>query len=225
MNKVALFDFCETLTDFQTADAYVDYVRKHIGTARMKRLETIQKILVWTKLIRILEKVTNYRLSLNKRLKLFQLKGLCKESLNFWARQYYENEIRPHFIDEILHLLQLKKQNGWEIIIVSGGYDIYLKFFAMEFDVKKVISTRIKFDDQLCMGAFDGLDCLNINKVNLLNRYIDKSLISESEAYSDSKSDVPFLSWVDKGFVVSKEKHQSWVEKFCFNEIIWIRNK
>ena len=27
MNKVALFDFCETIANFQTADAYVDFVR------------------------------------------------------------------------------------------------------------------------------------------------------------------------------------------------------
>ena len=27
MKKIALFDFCETIANFQTADAFVDFVR------------------------------------------------------------------------------------------------------------------------------------------------------------------------------------------------------
>ena len=225
MNKVALFDFCETLTDFQTADAYVDYVRKHIGTARMKRIETIQQVLVKTKIIRAFEKLTCNKYSLNKHLKLYQLKGLLRDSLETMAKYYYEEEIKPHFIDEVLCILQERKKQGWEIVLVSGGYDIYLKYFAQEFGINKVISTRIKFNGLQCQGNFDGMDCLNENKVMLLNKIYGKCIFIESEAYSDSKNDLPFLNWADKGFVISKDTHQSWIDNYSYNEIIWTRSK
>ena len=191
----------------------------------MRRLETVQRLLSKTKIIRIPEKLTGNRLSLNKRLKLLQLRGIDKAELDNLARKYYQERIKTHFIDDIVSILQQRKSEGYTIVLVSGGYDIYLKYFASEYGVDKVISTRVGFEKDACSGCFDGLDCLNDNKVKLLDKYFNKSVITYSEAYSDSKSDVPFLRWVDKGFVVSKGKHQNWVDRFNFNEIVWTRKK
>ena len=36
--KVAFFDFCETLVDFQTADAFCDYVRERTKKTKMFKI-------------------------------------------------------------------------------------------------------------------------------------------------------------------------------------------
>ena len=127
--------------------------------------------------------------------------------------------VRQNFINKILDILVKKRTEGFEIVLVSGGYDIYLKYFAKEFGVSNIISSHISFKNEICTGTLRGLDCLNKNKVILLNEQYKKEDII-SEAYSDSISDIPFLSWVNSGYVVSKKEKQNWVNN-KFKEIIW----
>lgn len=222
--KVALFDFCETLVNFQTADAYVDYVRDKMQDKRMYKLENLQNNLRKIKLIQIFEKITGYRYSINKRVKLWQLKGLSFVELQKLAIEYYQEKIRPNFISELLDRLKELKESGYSVYLVSGGYDIYLRCFAEEFELSGVISTKIGFKEGNCTGKFEGLDCLKEGKVNLLNQYfiIKPNL---SVAFSDSVTDLPFLKWVHKGYVVSKEKHQVWSDRFNLEEIIWTEKR
>lgn len=224
MNKIALFDFCETIANFQTADAFVDYVRQCKNDRKMLCLETIQLFLRRVCIIRVLEKITGYRLSINKRLKLFQLKGICKTEIEKYSYLYYVNKIKPNLIHLILDKLIQLRNEGYSIYLVSGGYNIYLQHFVDEYKLNGLISTRIGFRDGICTGKFDGIDCLNDNKVTLLNRHFKKKP-SSSIAYSDSKSDLPFLLWADDGVVVSKSKSQKWAKDNYLKEIIWDSEK
>lgn len=224
MNKVALFDFCETIANFQTADAYVDFVRERLQDKRMCRLERVQNGLRKLKLIQVIDKTTRYRYSINKRIKLYQLKGHKLVKLQELAKEYYQERIKPNFIPAILEkLLELKEQD-YSILLVSGGYDIYLQFFVEEFALTGLISTKIEFKDGICTGMFNGIDCLREGKIEMLNQYF-KEKPNYSVAFSDSISDLPFLKWVNEGFVVSRNKHQAWSKKNNLKEIIWIPKK
>lgn len=219
--KIVFFDFCETLVNFQTADAYVDYVREKSQSKRMARMEAIRRWLYSHHIISLLDIVKFNNYPINKRIKLFQLKGFSDVELETFAKGYYYNQVAPNIIQPILKEMQKYQMTGYKVVIVSGGYDIYLKYFAKEYGVEKVISTRIEFNsNNKCTGRFCGFDCLNQNKVILLNRTFNKQDI-ESKAFSDSKSDIPFLSWANEGIVISREKHQRWIEEYNFKEIIW----
>lgn len=220
MNKVALFDFCETLANFQTADAYVDFVRENLNDKRMWRLERIQNFLRKIKLIRVAEKLTKYKYSINKRIKLWQLRGIAVDDLQNLADRYYEERIKPDIISGLLERLLTLKKQGYSVFLVSGGYDFYLRCFAEEYELSGVISTRIGVKNGICTGMFDGIDCLRDGKIYLLNKYFTIKP-KYSVAFSDSISDVPFLNWATKGYVVSKKKHQEWIDDYNFNEIIW----
>lgn len=222
MNKVALFDFCETIANFQTADAYVDFVRQNLNDKRMCRLERMQKCLRKLKLIQILDKLTNNRHSINKRIKLYQLKGHSLFKLQELAKAYYQEKIRPNFIPEILKKVQDLKERGYSVLVVSGGYDLYLRFFVEEFALTDLISTKIEFKDEVCTGKLEGIDCLRGGKIEMLNHYFDEKP-DYSVAFSDSRSDLPMLLWAEKGVVVSQNRHQLWVENYKLEEIIWIR--
>lgn len=218
--KIAFFDFCETLVNFQTADAFVDFVRAETNKKSMICLEGIQLVLKRLKLIRIIDLLTKKTMSINKRIKLYQLRGFSKEELDRYAQKYYLQVIKPNFINETISLLIELRDNGWKIVLVSGGYDIYLKEFAEEFGVSQVLSTKIEFKSGVCTGKMLGKDCLRYNKVEIMNKNFDShSIISKS--FSDSITDVPFLKWTNESYVISNNKHQKWVDNYEFNEIIW----
>lgn len=221
--KVALFDFCETLVNFQSADAYVDYVRERTQDKRMCDFEYVRICLRKFKVIQIIDKITRNRFSINKRLKLWQLRGCSCDKLSLLAHDYYIEQIKPNLIPEVLEkLFELKKQ-GYSIFLVSGGYDIYLKLFVQDYDLSGQISTKLAFHNGKCTGTFDGVDCIRNGKIRLLNRFF-KIKPLYSVAFSDSKSDIPFLNWVDKGCVISRNQHQQWIDSFNYSEIIWRTN-
>lgn len=224
MNKVALFDFCETIANFQTADAYVDFVRERLNDSRMCRLERVQRFLRSIKVIQIIERLTKYRFSINKRIKLWQLRGHNLSELRVLAKDYYLERIKPNFIPEMMEKLFELEVEGYSIFLVSGGYDIYLGYFAEENGLSGVISTKIGFKEDVCTGKFDGIDCLRDGKPKLLNQFFS-SKPTFSVAFSDSKSDLPFLKWVNEGYVISRDKHQEWSTDNKLKEIIWTKNK
>lgn len=220
MNKVALFDFCETLANFQTADPFVDFVRNEVGTSRMSLLERLKRLFDKTAILNYVFVHILKENSFGKKLKLYQLKGLKKETLDALAYKYYTSVVKPNLIPRMIGELTTLQDQGYLIYLVSGGYDIYLKHFIREYGLSGCISTRIKFKDNICAGKFDGLDCMNVNKVLLLNAYFSPKP-SYTISFSDSRTDTPLLSWTNEAYVVSRQQHQDWVDKFNYKEIIW----
>lgn len=220
MKKVAFFDFCETLVNFQTADAFVDFVRTKTKRHSMVVLEKVHKFMRKLRVIAVLEKLTGGRRSINKRLKLLQLRGFSRMEIDNYAKAYYEERLKPNFIAPLIDELKRLQRDNWEIVIVSGGYDVYLKLFVEEFGVQNLISTKIKFKGKKCLGEMDGSDCLYENKTKALNQLYDRDTL-QSVSFSDSMSDLPFLSWTNEGVVVSRLTHKDWVDDYKFKEIIW----
>lgn len=216
-----LFDFCETLVDFQTADAFVDFVRDNVDSPRMKFWEQILNLLLKLKIIAICYKLFP-RKSIEKRIKLFQLKGLDELVLKEMAGLYYSNVIKQRFIPETIELLQDFIKNNLKVIVISGGYSIYLKYFCQEFNISNLFATEIKFNKNKCTGAIKGLDCLFENKVIILERSnINFNLFENKIVFTDSPTDLPLLNWANIGYVVSRNKNQRWATEKNFKQIIW----
>ena len=152
--KVAFFDFCETLADFQTADAYVKFVREKHGNARMRRIEAFQHFLKRSKLLKVIQRVYGRKGNVNKLLTVYQLKGRKEGELILYAREYYDEVIKPHFITDVISILIGKKGEGYKVGLVSGGYGIYLAFFAEEFHLDFVLSSNIQFLLAQLSGSF-----------------------------------------------------------------------
>lgn len=222
MYKLALFDFCETLIQFQTADRFIDFVRNKERKKRMIWLEFLRKFLVKFKFFAVLErliKTNNY----HKRLKLYQLKGIDRQRIDTYAESYYQKDLKINMISNITDLLKEYKLKGYKILIVSGGYEEYIKYFAKEFGVDNVVATNIRFDNGECKGVIEGLDCLNQNKIPKIEKQINLSdyNLENSIAFSDSITDLPLLKLVGNGTVVSRNKSQVWAKKNNLNEIVW----
>lgn len=219
-DKVAFFDFCETLVDFQTAGAFVDFVREEINDRRVNFRNLCFVYLRKLRIISLIDQKTHWKYSLNKRLKLYQLKGLDIKLLEHLAERYYIEKIRVKFIPDVLNKLKELQVEGFSVGLVSGGYGIYLKYFVEEFGLQFCYSSNVGFSNGKCTGQMSGPDCMRENKVLILKEKYGTPP-AESFAFSDSISDLPLLQWVAKGIVVSHGRHQHWIDNHQLNEIIW----
>ncbi|MDO6743439.1 HAD-IB family hydrolase [Tenacibaculum soleae] len=222
MYKLALFDFCETLIQFQTADRFIDFVRNKERNKRMIWLEFLRKFLVKIKFFAVLERLIKTN-NCHKRLKLYQLKGIDRQRIDTYAEFYYQKDLKTNMISNIIDLLEEYKLKGYKTLIVSGGYEEYIKYFAKEFGIDNVVATNIGFDNDKCKGVIDGIDCLNENKIPKIEKQINLSDydLENSIAFSDSITDLPLLKLVGNGIVVSRDKSQVWAKKNNLNEIMW----
>ena len=222
--KLAIFDFCDTLVSFQTADAFVDYVRINYNTLNSRILNALLIISKNTGIIKVL----NYLFpgsSIEKRIKLFQLKGIKSDKLDKLAEQFYCEKIRPNLIPGVISEMQELKKEGSLVCVASAAYSVYLKYFAEEYNVNHIISTNISFNHSngLCKGIFEGRDCVRDEKVNRIKSHFIQQDIDyyASITYSDSLSDLPILLLTGRGVVISHNNPQQWNLKYKFKEIIW----
>lgn len=222
--KIAFFDFCETLVNFQTADAFIDFVRRVDGNLYMIILNLLFVLLKEVRIIAVINKFLPYS-SIEKRAKLVQLRGFKYQELNKLAAQYYVEKIRPNFIAMTVIEMQRLVQQNYEICLVSAGYSIYLKYFAEEYKIRHILSTEIAFDQMRnrCLGTFAGKDCMHLEKAKRIKAFFSSQDVDfiECISYSDSIADLPMLKLTGKGVVVSRHISQTWVNQYKFREIIW----
>lgn len=218
--RIVLLDFCETCVDFQTADAYVNFVLEQNGGGNAK-FTKLYSICQKTHVLGILERVFP-KSSISKKLCLLQIKGLSQNDLVRYARLYYEKRLKPHFIVPVISEVIKLRDSGYRICVVSGGYDVYLEFFRKEFRINDSISAVLKFNDGIFTGKLDGFDCMFDNKVKLIEKFLPTNEDRrEWMALTDSITDLPMLSMVGVPVVISHYHSQKWAEKRGFRQIIW----
>lgn len=220
--KLAIFDFCETLIQFQTADAFINYVYEQTHSGRMRCIEKAKNLFYTLRLPRLLNRFSGLweKKSLNKKWRLYELRGLGEQELDNLARRFYRERLLPNIIGPVVEELQEKKRDGWKVGIVSGGFDLYIRLFAEEYGVDFILASTIGFKRGKCTGRLVGPDCMREQKVVEIQRLYPVPP-AESVSYSDSRSDLPILSWASRGVVVSRGRHQEWVDDYQFHEIIW----
>ena len=219
-DKIALFDFCETLANFQTADAYVRYVmRVHSREIKKGLNYWLQILMEKSKLSAVLFRLGS---NVNKFMLLSNLKGLSVSMLEQSAKSYYDEVIKPNLIKETVAELKKCQDEGYYCAIVSGGYDIYLNFFAEEFRTDMLLCSQLKFHHGLFSGKLEGKDCMAEEKVNRLRKVFSVNDMKgmDSVSYSDSESDLPFLNFTKRAVVVKKKAPQ-WAIKRKFEILLW----
>ena len=209
--KIAIYDFCDTLVDFQTADCFVFYVLEHLGMrAWYNNLTQID----------LLKKCINKSRLINKKIVLYQLKGIKVATLERLAEDYYNNIIKNHLQIPVVKQLEEYKTKGFKIYIVSAGYSIYLKHFAREYLVDELIANDFKYRNERFTGKMALQDCYGKEKCRRLEKEINGLNIEESVSISDCISDLPILKWADTGIVISKKQHRKWVHENGFEELV-----
>ncbi len=213
---IVLLDFCGTLINFQTFDPYIKKVILSYAPKR-KRWLNCSLILFISRIIHHFNK--DYYFYKHYLVKLTY--GIPETVFQQIAIQYCDKNLKPNIILETKDLIQQFREKNYEIIILSGGCDIYIKELTQYFNIKKVIATEILFKNGKSTGKIRN-DCLGKNKVKLLKAFLGQSYLEQHNiiGITDSRSDLPMLDICTKKIIVSHNKHQPWVSA-DMDEIIW----
>jgi len=219
--QLVIFDFCETLVNFQSADRFVDFIIEKDKYHRYNWIAKLGKLLTKTRFLAVMNKFFP-EFNASKRLKLLQVKGISRERVQSYAAAFYSQQIMPNIIKPIYELFEQHIKNGDYILVISGGYAPYVKLFSEKHGIKGYFATEMASRQEKLTGVFLGKDCLYGQKVILLEEYLKQNPIdyTKSIVYSDSISDLPLLKWADEGVVISRKKPQPWAKTNGLKEII-----
>lgn len=219
--NLVVFDFCDTLVNFQTAGPFLDEVIQQFRPNRRSLLKLSHAILGKFRIYALTNKFWP-ALNLSKRVQLLFCRGISEKDFYDLAQNFYLKSIKPNIIHRVYQKMLEHISQGDTVIISSGGYQPYLEIFCSEHSIKTLFCTRIEFKNGSATGFFNGKDCMRNQKLVLLNQFINlgKINLDKTFCYSDSDSDLPILNWADKAVVISKNNPQNWAKTMNFEE--WI---
>ena len=220
MITLAIFDFCETVVKYQTADRFVDFI---VAKAKSKSSFWIGiSNFLGNRIFTIFMGKFFPKLNFGKRVKWLKIRGLDTDELKYLS-EIYAQEIKKDVVHEVVDKIQWHKSNSHHLVIISGGYENYLIYFKEIFGFDGVLGTQIAEGNGKLKGEFDGSDCMFEEKVYRLQAYLkeNKLQVEESYCYTDSITDLPILQYSNHPYVISYKNSQTWAEKNEFKQIIW----
>jgi HAD superfamily hydrolase (TIGR01490 family) len=208
MKRLAIFDFCGTLVNFQTANAFVDFVTGKQFSKQSLILDFIWKLLINGKLLPP---------RMRQRFKLLKLRGFKLDKLKLLSKEFVDQKLIPNENKIVVNRLKQHKKQGDIIIIISGAYNIYLKIYGKRHFVDHVIATKIASKNNKLTGKIFGQECVGKNKLVYLKKIIKTSKFDliNSFVYTDNYfSDKPLLEIVGNRFLVKNKNYSSVIKKY-----------
>jgi HAD superfamily hydrolase (TIGR01490 family) len=218
---LVVFDFCETLVNFQTADRFIDFLLEGKSSIWSEFWMLVSKIITITKFNAFISKVQP-KSNFFKRIYLLRIRGISEIYINLMAEQYLNEVINSNLNKMIMDKLKHHQNKGDILIISSGGYEPYLTAFKKMYGLDYLNCSNFEYRNGKATGFLNGRDCMHGVKVELLNKTIQKEKLNYNKiiTYSDSYTDLPLFQFSDESFVISYGESKDWVMKNKFNEII-----
>ena len=212
---LAIFDFCQTIASFHTADEFVWFVQKELG----------KHLLLFKMLLFVLNKGRLLYGGRRKRLILRLMRGISMQTMDELAQKYHVEKIIPSLNREVIAKIHWHQEQKHTLIIVSGGYAVYIRKFATMYNFLKVVANELANNGERYNGEIAGLDCMGENKLYKLQQVVDLEQynLAESYAYSDDASDIPLLSLVGNPYVISFGQNIQWATALEY-DILTINN-
>ena len=207
-HKHAIFDFCETLVALQTADRFVRFVLWRSGRYHGY-------------IIYFFLKLISRQFKVRKTTYLGLLRGLRQQVLEQAAKEFAV-ALSQHEITKVVNELKRRREQGYYVIVVSGGYDCYLRYFKSDL-IDATYGTEIEVREGRVTGGLVGEDCIGRNKVKKLavNDVLANIDYESSVVFSDCISDLPLFELAKENVLVrSKAKPSTWRD-WKGEELLW----
>ena len=122
--------------------------------------------------------------------------------------EFYEKVLLNKINKTVMNRLELHKNAGYYILLVSSSPENYLKYFSRHKYIDGVIGTKLIVGEKKYANKIEGENCKGIEKVKRIHEYLEKEGLeidyNYSFAYSDSSSDKPMLTLVKNSYKVDK---------------------
>ncbi|EOJ0286808.1 HAD-IB family hydrolase [Campylobacter jejuni] len=190
-NILALFDFCETITNFQTLEDF----RNEISIKFQKPRKHIDGI------------------------KYPELNNMPVEIIQAFSKEFVYTKILPNINKSIIEKVFWHQDQGHHVVIVSGGLEIYINEFAKIYGIEKVVAIELEVFENKFTGNISGIHTMQERKLYKLSQklQLSKYNLKKSYAYSDCVSDIPLLSLVGNANVVECGKDLLWAKILGFD--------
>lgn len=208
--ELVLFDFCDTIVKGQSEELFSNFLNKKRGLFSYLTYRILLKYYA----------ITNKKDLLSR--KLFKLKhfvGAEKEFFQRNSQEFVANILENRLNKVVFKILKSHIKNDSRVIIISGGYSIYINEFIKYLDLNvEVIGTELEFINNKFTGKIiNNQECLSEVKLKLLKDKLEDDWYSidfkNSYAYSDHKSDIPLLNIVGNSYIIHFGQDISWKKK------------
>lgn len=124
--------------------------------------------------------------------------GISRDRLLFLADEAFERVLRGAIFPGARELVHRCRNEGHEVVLVSGNLDFLMDRLAKHLGATGVIGNRLEFQDGYATGRLRRPIVAGPEKARLVRKWArDGGFdLDECFAYSDSYSDVPMLSVV-----------------------------
>ena len=196
-NRGAFFDLDLTLTEKDCFRLFLKtmYVNRVSGMVYLPYL-----ICLW-----VLRKIRIISLRTFKERSLICLKGLSHGKVKATGDLFFEHRIKPWLRQKAIEKIQWHRRQGDQIFIITGSPDIYVHSVCDFLGCEAYACTRLEYADGKYTGRIKGKDCMGQEKKNLILELADWHGIdlTDSFAYSDHESDMPFFETLGQKVAVS----------------------
>jgi phosphatidylglycerophosphatase C len=188
---LALFDFDGTIT---TRETMPDFVRMAVPRARLRLWGTL--LAPW---------VLGYKLGIvsgtNIREKIARVgfRGM-READYLAAGERFARELLPTVLrPEAMARIAWHKARGDTVVVVSGGFDVYLSHWCCAQGIE-LICSKLEVVDGVLTGRYDGAQCVREEKARRVReRYVLRQYGSV-HAYGDTTEDAELLALADESW-------------------------
>lgn len=188
---LALFDFDGTIT---TRETMPDFVRAVVPRARLRLWGTL--LAPW---------VLGYKLGIvsgsNIREKIARVgfRGM-READYLAAGERFAREVLPTVLrPAAMARIAWHKARGDTVVVVSGGFDVYLSHWCRAQGIE-LICSKLEVVDGVLTGHYDGAQCVREEKARRVReRYVLRQY-GAVHAYGDTTEDAELLALADESW-------------------------
>lgn len=197
--SVAFFDLDETLIGVNSANLWVRYQWE---SGQMSAVD-LARSLTW---------LLRYKFSLIDMQQVVsrvarRLEGTPEAQMRDDVRAWFEREVRPHFIPEMIERVASHRREGHRVVLLTASSPYIAEQAAAHAGLDDFICTRFEVRDGLFTGRLIEPMCYGVGKVDLARRWARERGfdLSHSYFYTDSYTDLPMLEAVGYPVVVNAD--------------------
>ena len=192
--NLALFDFDGTIT---TRETFPDFIKLAVKPRRL----AIGKLL-------FAPLVAGYRLGLvpatlvRASIVRFAFGGVAEEGISS-AGEAFARDVLPQLLrPEAMQRIQWHKARGDTVVVVSGGFDLYLSHWCSQHGLALVCS-KLESAGGVFTGRYLGTQCVGAEKCRRVREHYDVAGVPKVYAYGDTSEDLAMLG-------MAHEKYFRW---------------
>ncbi len=134
--------------------------------------------------------------------------GRSREEINLYIDAFVEKVLLHNLRRSTRSAIEKHRTQGHILVLATASMDLWARPLARRLGFASVVCTRSSWDDNdHLLGKIEGENCYGQAKLSAVAKALpaprkDCMVI----AYSDHRSDVPLLSWADRGIAVNPRR-------------------